>query len=61
MKKYKTQVKPGDSIHIYHMFGYPEYKDCEGNVKYIDGNQIYGTWGPDPLIFADDWEIIEDD
>jgi hypothetical protein len=43
------------------MFGYSEYKDCEGNVKYIDGNQVYGTWGPDPLIFTDDWEIIEDD
>ena len=57
-KKFKTQVKPGDAIHIYHMFGFPEYRECEGVVKYIEENQLFGTWGPDPLIFADDWEII---
>ena len=61
MSKFKTEVKPGDAIHIYHMFGYPEYRECEGIVKYIEENQLFGTWGPDLLIFADDWEIIEDD
>lgn len=56
--KSKSEVKPGDIIHIYHMFGESEYKDREGAVKYIDDmNQIHGTWGGLALHFDDDWEI----
>ena len=55
-------VKPGDIVHIYHMFGESEYRDAEGVVKYIDDmNQIYGTWGELALHFDDDWEIINED
>lgn len=57
--KVKSEVKPGDIIHIYHMFGEPRYKDREGVVKYIDDmNGIHGTWGGLALMFDDDWEII---
>lgn len=56
----KSEVKPGDGIHIFHMFGFPEYKDEEGVVKFIEGNEIFGSWGEDPLTFSDDWEIIND-
>ena len=56
----KGEVKPGDGIHIYHMFGFPEYREEEGVVKFIDGYEIYGSWGDDPLTFSDDWEIIDD-
>ena len=60
MSKLKTEVKPGDTIHIYHMFGEPEYSDREGIVKYIDDmDGIHGTWGGLALNFDDDWEIIE--
>lgn len=56
----KADVKVGDMIHIYHMFGEPEYRDREGVVKCIDDmNQIHGTWGGLALHFDDDWEIIE--
>lgn len=59
MKKSKADVQPGDIIHIYIMFGEPEYKNSEGIVKYIDDmNQIHGTWGGLALHFDDDWEII---
>lgn len=59
MIKGKDEVKPGDIIHIYHMFGESEYKDREGVVKYIDDmDQIHGTWGGLALLFDDDWEII---
>ena len=55
----KANVKPGDIIHIYHMFGEPEYAGREGIVKYVDDmNQIHGTWGGLALQFDDDWEII---
>lgn len=44
MIREKVSVKPGDMVHIYHIFGESEYKDCEGIVKYIDDmNQIHGT------------------
>ena len=64
MKKTKSEVNPGDMIHIYHVFGIEdasEYRDAEGIVRYIDeSNQIYGTWGDVALYFDDDWEIIEE-
>lgn len=59
--KEKAEVKIGDKIHIYHMFGESEYSDTEGIVTYIDDmNQIHGTWGGCALLFHDDWEIIEE-
>lgn len=62
MIKNKADVKPGDIIHIYHMFGEPDYHDREGVVKFIDdANGIHGTWGGLALMFDDDWEIIEED
>lgn len=55
----KENVKLGDIIHIYHMFGEPEYTDTEGVVRSIDDmNQIHGSWGGLALRFDDDWEII---
>ena len=57
MAKFKEDVKTGDIIHIYHMFGYPEYKDTDGVVIDRTDTFIYGTWGPDGLSFDDDWEI----
>ena len=56
----KGEVQVGDYIHIYHMFGYSEYGDAEGEVTYIDDDYVYGTWGDDPLTFSDDWTIIID-
>lgn len=58
--KDKKSVKPGDVIHIYKMYGEPEYRGREGVVKFIDdANQIHGSWGGLGLLFDDDWEIIE--
>lgn len=55
-------VKIGDIIHIYHMFGEPEYKDTEGVVQYIDDmGQIHGTWGGCALVPGDDFEIISEE
>ena len=60
--KSKSEVKLGDRIHIYTMYGEPNYSNREGIVKYIDDiGQIHGTWGGLALNFDDDWEIIEDD
>lgn len=60
--KSKSEIKPGDKIHIYTMFGEPNYSNREGIVKYIDDiGGIHGTWGGLALNFDDDWEIIEDD
>lgn len=57
--KSNGDVKPGDIIHIYHMFGESEYNGCEGVVKFIDDmDQIHGSWGSVALLFTDDWEII---
>ena len=61
MTKFKTDVKRGDIIHIYHMFGYPEYRDTEGVVIDYTEDGVFGTWGPDGLNYDDDWEIIEED
>jgi hypothetical protein len=62
MSKLKADVKPGDIIHIYHMFGEPDYAGREGVVRHIDDmDGIHGTWGGLALFFNDDWEIIEDD
>ena len=61
MSKSKSNVKPGDTIHIYHMFGESRYSGREGVVKYIDDmDGIHGTWGGLALNFDDDWEVIED-
>lgn len=55
----KEDVKVGDIIHIYIMFGESEYNGTEGVVTHIDDmNQIHGTWGGLALQFDDDWEII---
>lgn len=60
--KSKLNVKAGDVIHIYHMYGEPDYADREGVVKFIDYmDQIHGSWGDLALHFDDDWEIIFDD
>ena len=49
-------------IHIYHMFGEPEYRDTEGIVKYIDdANQIHGTWGGCALVSGDDFVILKEE
>lgn len=57
--KNKGEVKPGDIIHIYTMFGESEYSGCEGIVRLIDDmDQIYGSWGELALQYNDDWEII---
>ena len=59
MKKSKSEVEPGDIVHIYTMFGESEYSGREGVVKFIDDmDQIHGTWGGLALHFDDDWEII---
>ena len=55
----KFDVKPGDIVHIHHMYGEPEYSDREGVVRSIDDmGQIHGSWGGLALNFDDDWEII---
>ena len=60
--KSKIDVQPGDAIHIYTMFGEPNYKDREGVVKYIDDmDQIHGSWGGLALHYDDDWEIIDEE
>ncbi len=57
--KLKSDVKPGDIIHIHCMFGEPQYRDREGVVRCIDDmGQIHGSWGGLALQFDDDWEII---
>ena len=62
MPKEKGEVKPGNAIHIYHMFGESEYSGCEGVVKFIDDiGQIHGSWGGLALNFDDDWEIISEE
>ena len=63
--KDKAEVKQGDMVHIYHIFGVGNARDFwgdEGIVTYVDtnNNTIYGTWyGGIALCFDDDWEIIE--
>ena len=60
--KSKSQVKVGDRIHIYHMFGEPQYSGREGVVRHIDAiGQIHGSWGGCALLDNDDWEIIDDE
>ena len=57
----KRFPKVGDAIHIYVMFGEPDYKDAEGVVTHIDDmGQIHGTWGGCALLGTDDYEIIEE-
>ena len=56
--KSKGELKVGDYIHIYHMFGDSKYRDTEGVVTYISETEIFGTWGDAPLFFNDDWEIM---
>ena len=58
--KSKTDVKPGDVIHIYQMYGEPEYAGREGVVRTIDSiGQIHGSWGGLALQFDDDWVILD--
>ena len=62
MKEVRDWPKVGDIIHIYHMFGEPEYRDTEGIVKYIDdANQIHGTWGGCALVSGDDFVILKEE
>lgn len=62
MSKPKSEVKPGDTIHIYNMYGEPQYTGREGVVRSIDDiQQIHGSWGGLALNFDDDWEIINSD
>ena len=57
--KSKSEVKPGDRIHIYEMIGEPQYYGREGIVRHIDDiGQIHGSWGGLALNMDDDWEII---
>ena len=59
--KNKNEVKPGDIIHIYQMFGEPQYSGKEGVICSIDDiGQIHGSWGGLALQYDDDWEIIND-
>ena len=61
MSRPKSEVKVGDKIHIYCMYGGPEYADREGIVTHIDGiGQLHGTWGGLALQDEDDWKIISD-
>lgn len=61
MSRPKSEVKVGDIIHIYCMYGEPEYTDREGVVRHIDDiGQLHGTWGGLALQNEDDWEIISD-
>lgn len=62
MKEVRDFPEVGDIIHIYHMFGEPEYKDTEGVVRYIDDmNQIHGTWGGCALVPGDDYVILKEE
>jgi hypothetical protein len=59
--KSKTDVKPGDVIHIYNMYGEPQYAGREGVVRTIDSiGQIHGSWGGLALQFDDDWVILDE-
>jgi len=62
--KVKSEVKRGDIIHIYHIYGVEhamQYRDEEGMALWIDfeNNVIHGTWDAPDLRFDDDWEIID--
>lgn len=57
---YKNDVKVGDIIHIYHVFGAANRRDSEGVVTKVTDTAIYGTWDSEPLFFDDDWEILEE-
>ena len=53
-------IKVGDIIHIYHMWGEPQYNDREGVVTHIDdAGQIHGTWGGCALIDGDDFAVYK--
>lgn len=59
MVKPKSQVEPGDIVHIYEMIGEPQYSDREGVVRHIDDiGQIHGSWGGLALNQDDNWKII---
>ena len=61
MSRPKDSVKVGDIIHIYTMFGEPEYKGREGVVRSIDAiGQIHGSWGGLALNMDDDWVILDE-
>ena len=52
-------IQIGDKIHIIEMIGEPEYANTEGIIKYIWGNMIIGTWGNKPLVYTDDFIIMQ--
>ena len=54
----RSGVQIGDKIHIIEMIGEPEYANTEGVVKYIWGSMILGTWGNKPLVYTDNFVII---
>jgi hypothetical protein len=60
MKQVRRWPKVGDMIHIFHMFGEPEYAGRDGVVRYIDDmDQIHGTWGGCALVSGDDFVVLE--
>jgi hypothetical protein len=56
--KMRNEVQIGDKIHIIEMIGEPEYANIEGIVEYIWDNMILGTWGNKPLVYTDNFIII---
>lgn len=60
MPKFKSDVKVGDIIHIYHAFGAADRRGSEGVVTKVTDTAIYGTWDSEPLFFDDDWETLEE-
>lgn len=54
----RSKIQIGDKIHIIEMIGEPEYANTKGIVEYIWGNMILGTWGNKPLVYTDNFIII---
>jgi len=55
----ENNLQVGDKIHIIEMIGEPEFNNTEGIVKYIFDNMVLGTWGNKPLVYTDNFLIIE--
>lgn len=54
----RSGIQVGDKIHIIEMIGEPEYANTEGIVEYIWDSMILGTWGNKPLVYTDNFIII---
>ena len=54
----RSKIQIGDKIHIIEMIGEPEYANTKGIVEYIWDNMILGTWGNKPLVYTDNFIII---